>query len=677
MNKSPSLLKEESSKRSNVNNNKNGNYSIDLQNLLDDTNKLIEATEEENMGDIVELRNKLEKLQFDSVLIVDKLVNYQAPDKNDRAISFAEEMENIPGDQLEYVVYDKFKAKSVPEYVLFEQWELEERKIKEKAMILREKQKEREAHKKQELEKLNRMPKEQREKFLKRREERQKEQLRLKKMKKKKKPIRPRMVQMCADAMDPWERMALREKKRKKKLWRKKVSRDKAAAKEKLRNSISDKNNNNNNKNNRPSTAKAQEVDEEMIEIDLFDDLIRKDASGKVAIKPPKEFLSAVNKIMEQVDIKWEDRLHSLLRASRTSQMSYNDFIDCIIDLQVRLTSEEIIACYQYLGLDMHGHMMLDRPSEAGGGFSKEHKQRIADYQSQLNNQKTERAMFARQYQFAHRYVKVQNYRSRMNRASICRINELEGQLERLSHVGLTVDIFREAMRKARECFRYSPRAGKNIKEFLRKFDYDGDGTISKEEFRIAMNEINADLTEKELQSCFAYLDPEQTGEVDYNEFVYVFYNRRSMRHKVSLESKNDITIHPTSPLGHKKGTMKHRKELEEELQEHRKKLQGLMITDGRSETHKNFNECMKKIEQQVSANKHDIEQTFNDIDTDRSGSITREEFITCLEGMDVNLNENELNVLFHHLDPSGDNRITLGEFSYMYFNRRRMTNLV
>ena len=210
MNKSPSLLKEESSKRSNVNNNKNGNYSIDLQNLLDDTNKLIEATEEENMGDIVELRNKLEKLQFDSVLIVDKLVNYQAPDKNDRAISFAEEMENIPGDQLEYVVYDKFKAKSVPEFVLFEQWELEERKIKEKAMILREKQKEREAHKKQELEKLNRMPKEQREKFLKRREERQKEQLRLKKMKKKKKPIRPRMVQMCADAMDPWERMALR-----------------------------------------------------------------------------------------------------------------------------------------------------------------------------------------------------------------------------------------------------------------------------------------------------------------------------------------------------------------------------------------------------------------------------------------------------------------------------------
>ena len=36
-----------------------------------------------------------------------------------------------------------------------------------------------------------------------------------------------------------------------------------------------------------------------------------------------------------------------------------------------------------------------------------------------------------------------------MNRASICKINELEGQLERLSRTGLTVDVFRNAMRKA------------------------------------------------------------------------------------------------------------------------------------------------------------------------------------------------------------------------------------
>ena len=54
-------------------------------------------------------------------------------------------------------------------------------------------------------------------------------------------------------------------------------------------------------------------------------------------------------------------------------------------------------------------------------------------------------------------------------------------------------------MRKARECFRLSPRSGKSVKQFLRKFDYDGDGTISKDEFKMAMDEIKADLTEQEF----------------------------------------------------------------------------------------------------------------------------------------------------------------------------------
>ena len=78
------------------------NYSVDLKNLLDDTDKLIQATEEDNMGDINELRQRLEKLQFDSVLVVDKLVNYQKPDQdNNTAKSFAKELENIKKDNAE------------------------------------------------------------------------------------------------------------------------------------------------------------------------------------------------------------------------------------------------------------------------------------------------------------------------------------------------------------------------------------------------------------------------------------------------------------------------------------------------------------------------------------------------------------------------------------------------
>ena len=118
----------------------------DLQSLLDDTHRLIEATKESNMGDITELRHNLEKFQLDSTLVVDKIVNFQIPETNNNIIkTFEQELEDVPGDQMEYVVYDKFKAKGVPEFVLFEKWELEERKIKEKAMVLREKQKLRDA----------------------------------------------------------------------------------------------------------------------------------------------------------------------------------------------------------------------------------------------------------------------------------------------------------------------------------------------------------------------------------------------------------------------------------------------------------------------------------------------------------------------------------------------------
>ena len=85
----------------------------------------------------------------------------------------------------------------------------------------------------------------------------------------------------------------------------------------------------------------------------------------------------------------------------------------------------------------------------------------------------------------------------------------------------------------------------------------------------------------------------------------------------------------------------------------------------------------MKKIEEQIVASQHNMEAVFNSIDTDRSGSITREEFVGALQAMEVNLSEKELNVLFCHLDPSSDNRITLNEFRYMYFNRRRITHVM
>ena len=142
-----------------------------------------------------------------------------------------------------------------------------------------------------------------------------------------------------------------------------------------------------------------------------------------------------------------------LFRVSRSSDMSHDDFIDCLMDLRVDLKAEEILACYTYLQLDKHAHLKLDRPSHNLGEFqlNKNCVTRITKTRSTLENQK--RLYLHDNTSMRTATSKCRTIVPQMNRASICKINELEGQLERLSRTGLTVDVFRNAMRKPENAF--------------------------------------------------------------------------------------------------------------------------------------------------------------------------------------------------------------------------------
>ena len=236
---------------------------------------------------------------------------------------------------------------------------------------------------------------------------------------------------------------------------------------------------------------------------------------------------------------------------------------------------------------------------------------------------------------------------------------------------------FRKAMNKAREAFRYSPRFGNDIRSFLNKFDYDNDGTIGKHEFLSAMENINAGLTEEESRACFAFLDPEDTGEVDYHDFVYIFYNRRSITHKALAHNGNKDTHYPISPEGNRKGTEAHNAELKQRLSMQRDRLRKhYMDTSDTNESLDKFNICMGHIREQVQKYGNNIAEVFRSLDTDMDGSITKEEFIAGLEEVSVKLSDQDLSVVFDMLDPSGDDQISLVEFEYVYFNRRRIEEL-
>lgn len=59
-----------------------------------------------------------------------------------------------------------------------------------------------------------------------------------------------------------------------------------------------------------------------------------------------------------------------------------------------------------------------------------------------------------------------------------------------------------------------------DVRAAFRVFDYDHDGSISKEELREAMVNLGQRCTEEEFSTMFAEADKNQNGRIDFDEFV-------------------------------------------------------------------------------------------------------------------------------------------------------------
>ncbi len=71
-----------------------------------------------------------------------------------------------------------------------------------------------------------------------------------------------------------------------------------------------------------------------------------------------------------------------------------------------------------------------------------------------------------------------------------------------------------------------------------------------------------------------------------------------------------------------------------------------------------------------------DVEETFNKLDVDGDGQISKNELGRLLEGLDVHVMEDSINGLMHELDKNGDGIITFDEFSLWYLrSEQRILN--
>jgi hypothetical protein len=61
----------------------------------------------------------------------------------------------------------------------------------------------------------------------------------------------------------------------------------------------------------------------------------------------------------------------------------------------------------------------------------------------------------------------------------------------------------------------------------FQKFDHNGDGVITLQEFGLALLDLRVDLQEDELLNLFQYFDPNGSETIHFSEFVWYFFNRR------------------------------------------------------------------------------------------------------------------------------------------------------
>jgi Ca2+-binding EF-hand superfamily protein len=85
-----------------------------------------------------------------------------------------------------------------------------------------------------------------------------------------------------------------------------------------------------------------------------------------------------------------------------------------------------------------------------------------------------------------------------------------------------------EVMNKIREMAK--KKKNFDLKAAFEKFDVNADGTIEPHELNMVLREIGIELNQQEMDLVFARFDPDGGGDIEYQEFAWVFNNRRALK---------------------------------------------------------------------------------------------------------------------------------------------------
>eukprot|EP00088_Acartia_fossae_P012304 TRINITY_DN1633_c0_g1_i1.p1 TRINITY_DN1633_c0_g1~~TRINITY_DN1633_c0_g1_i1.p1 ORF type:complete len:1625 (+),score=462.94 TRINITY_DN1633_c0_g1_i1:438-4877(+) len=220
-------------------------------------------------------------------------------------------------------------------------------------------------------------------------------------------------------------------------------------------------------------------------------------------------------------------------------------------------------------------------------------------------------------------------------------------------------------------------RSVNEIKQAFRKYDIDGDGHISRDELRHVMSSFS----ETEVDSVFALGDMDQSGNIDYQEFVLLMLaNASSMLNKLSskFRSIGDIKSAFKQFDVNRDGQIS-RDELKNGMRISNDELEVIFAVgdlDGDGEINigefirimcpsaagalARFRNSFKSIEEVISA--------FRSMDLNGDGALNKQELMEGMNSFGKSFSQEEVANVFAMADINSDGEINYSEFVSMLF---------
>ena len=191
-------------------------------------------------------------------------------------------------------------------------------------------------------------------------------------------------------------------------------------------------------------------------------------------------------------------------------------------------------------------------------------------------------------------------------------------------------------------------RSATRVIDLFREWDEDGDGTVSKKEFRRAMPLIGLDLPRKEIDGVFDTWDPDGSGEIGLNELNTILRRGADVQLDASPRKGGALSMESKPKHALRKGGAKG----------------GTQQALARSLAEQEGPVDAVQLREILSQNAVRVIDLFKEWDEDGDGNVTKKEFRKAIPALGVQAPRAEIDALFDSFDPDGSGSIEYAEFN-------------